>query len=442
MGLTATIKVAGWIGLWRLRLAGLGRRISHATQVNRSADPTAELSGSNIMLSRDSGRGRLHGEAAAAIIGPLAEEGHARAQVALGDLYKSGKGVSKNDAEAFKWYRKAAELGDRDAQFQVGYMLYTGAGTAKDMRQAAAWFHKAAEQGDAIAQSNLGLMYATGRGVEEDDAQAVAWYCKAAEQGYADAQYRLGGMYFLGEGVAKDVAQAFVWYRKAAEQGHTVAQFNVGVMYASGSGVAKDDVQAVVWYRKAAEQGDAGAQNNLGTHYADGKGVKQDRSQAVLWYARSAQQGHELAPGNLERNLDHLQKLRVQSSAARVRARPEPTAPILKTLPAGETAYQISRFGDWIEVYVRDGHTLGYVSASLLAPVVTPAGSTSKGKVTAQQGPFPTAPAARPGVVTCSTKCINGDCYRTYDDGRQVRFQAKRVYNALTSQWEWDSGSC
>ncbi|MQY51315.1 hypothetical protein [Rhodocyclus gracilis] len=57
-------------------------------------------------------------------------------------------------------------------------------------------------------------------------------------------------------------------------------------------------------------------------------------------------------------------------------------------------------------------------------------------------GPFPARPAKRPGVVSCNTRCNNGDCYRTYDNGRQIHFQAKPKFNPFNNQMEWDSGSC
>ncbi len=52
------------------------------------------------------------------------------------------------------------------------------------------------------------------------------------------------------------------------------------------------------------------------------------------------------------------------------------------------------------------------------------------------------APPSRPGYVRCNTRCNNADCYRTYSDGRKVRFRAKQKYNSLSGQYEWDSGSC
>ena len=45
-----------------------------------------------------------------------AEQGYAPAQYNLGVMYANGEGVAKNDEQAVKWYRKAAEQGDEDAK--------------------------------------------------------------------------------------------------------------------------------------------------------------------------------------------------------------------------------------------------------------------------------------------------------------------------------------
>jgi TPR repeat protein len=36
-------------------------------------------------------------------------------------MYRRGKGVRRNSAEAVKWYRKAAEQGDADAQDMLNH---------------------------------------------------------------------------------------------------------------------------------------------------------------------------------------------------------------------------------------------------------------------------------------------------------------------------------
>jgi TPR repeat protein len=72
-------------------------------------------------------------------------------------------------------------------------MLYAnGQGVVKDDAEAVRWFRKAADQGDAGAQNNLGVMYEQGRGgLVKDEAEAIRWYGKAADQGYSRAQNNL-----------------------------------------------------------------------------------------------------------------------------------------------------------------------------------------------------------------------------------------------------------
>ena len=221
---------------------------------------------------------------------PLAEQGNADAQFALGVMYANGKGVAEDDTQAVYWYRKAAEQGDAPGQWSLAAMYKNGHGVVEDDTQAVYWYRKAAEQGDAYAQYNLGIMYDQGNGVAEDDTQAVYWYRKAAEQGYASAQFNLGVTYDFGYGVAEDDKQAVYWYRKAAEQGEARAQFNLGFMFDLGKGVAEDDTQAVYWYKKAAEQGHAQAQYYLGNIYAFGNGIAEDNTKAVYWYRKAAEQ--------------------------------------------------------------------------------------------------------------------------------------------------------
>ena len=63
-------------------------------------------------------------------------------------------------------YREAAKQGCAAAQYNLGVMYKNGRGVKQDDAQAVAWFRKAAEQGNTDAQKELGRMYATGRGVK------------------------------------------------------------------------------------------------------------------------------------------------------------------------------------------------------------------------------------------------------------------------------------
>lgn len=161
------------------------------------------------------------GDYATAFIGfkKLAEQGNASAQFNLGNMYRQGHGVIKDDQLAEAWYTRAAELGNANAQGILGLMYANGLGVIKDERQAVKWYKKSAEQGHAMAQYGLGIMYGNGRGIPKDEQQAVVWHRKAAEQGIASAQGALGALYLAGEGVPKDQQSAYFWLLLAGAQG-------------------------------------------------------------------------------------------------------------------------------------------------------------------------------------------------------------------------------
>ncbi len=70
-------------------------------------------------------------------------------------MYQDGLGVPQSNAEAVKWYLKAAEQGNVRAQFKLGLMYQNGEGVEKDLKSAAEWLMKAASQGNENARRNL-----------------------------------------------------------------------------------------------------------------------------------------------------------------------------------------------------------------------------------------------------------------------------------------------
>jgi hypothetical protein len=56
-----------------------------------------------------------------------------------------------------------------------------GRGVTRDMAQAVDGYHKAADHGDAGAQGTLGILYSVGMGVQRDDVEAYYWLCLAAD---------------------------------------------------------------------------------------------------------------------------------------------------------------------------------------------------------------------------------------------------------------------
>ena len=62
-----------------------------------------------------------------------------------------GCGIAKNDAEAAKYFRLAAEQGLANAQLRLAVAIGMGRGVAKSEEEGTRWLRKAAEQGDAEA---------------------------------------------------------------------------------------------------------------------------------------------------------------------------------------------------------------------------------------------------------------------------------------------------
>lgn len=182
---------------------------------------------------------------------PLAEKGYGNAEFFVYLMYENGQGVAKDSKEAAKWVGKRVQNMRALEYKKKGY----SAAEAKNYGEAYKWYRKAAELGNVEALTDLGKFYQNGWGVAKSYTDAMKWYRRAAELGDPVGQYLVGLMYENGQGVAKDPREAASWYLKAALQGDAHAQTNLGSLYRQGLGVAKNYLEAVNWYGKAVKQG-------------------------------------------------------------------------------------------------------------------------------------------------------------------------------------------
>ena len=86
-----------------------------------------------------------------------AELDDALTQYNLGVKLETGKGVEKDQSQAFELFLRAAKLGNEAAMRAVAICFERGRGAKKNMQQALLWYRKAAELGDLTAQFNLGV---------------------------------------------------------------------------------------------------------------------------------------------------------------------------------------------------------------------------------------------------------------------------------------------
>ena len=132
-----------------LTIAGCGERGS-GSKTDDDAHPAQSTSLNGQFFS-----GPLSPEAKFAEAKQKAESGDAKAQLVVARRYYNGDGVTKDNAKAAEWYRKAAEQGNEFAQYNLGAMYDKGEGIPKDAAKAGDWWKKAAAQGNLAAQESL-----------------------------------------------------------------------------------------------------------------------------------------------------------------------------------------------------------------------------------------------------------------------------------------------
>jgi len=97
----------------------------------------------------------------------------------LGVMYRDGKGVTRDYAEAVKWFRPAAAQGNAYAQFNLGVMYRDGKGVIQDYVRAHMWFNVSAVSGDADAFENRDIVAKRMAAQQVAEAQKMARECQA-----------------------------------------------------------------------------------------------------------------------------------------------------------------------------------------------------------------------------------------------------------------------
>jgi TPR repeat protein len=194
-----------------------------------------------------------------ALASPLSLAGGA----AAGPFEDAQAAYGRSDhATALRLWRPLADQGNAAAQYALGFMYDRGQGVPQNHAEAAKWWRLAADQGNTFAQHNLGALYDDGKGVPQNKAEALKWYHLAAERGNDQAQFNVGVLHFAGVAVPENRAEAAKWFRRAADQGHLGGQVYLALSYATGLGVPQDNVQAYMWLSLAAARGDQDAVSN------------------------------------------------------------------------------------------------------------------------------------------------------------------------------------
>ena len=165
----------------------MGTRLLPALQVKnmiRTMVTSGALTGDKV----DAWKLKLEEEEKVAEVLRKAEAGKGWAMQNLGNWYKHGlKGLAKDLAKAFEWYKKSHEAGHASGTGNLGACYLVGDGVPKCLARGATLLSDAAGRGSKHACYQLGRVYADGDwGFPKDDTMARRYYSMVASASLDD----------------------------------------------------------------------------------------------------------------------------------------------------------------------------------------------------------------------------------------------------------------
>lgn len=232
----------------------------------------------------------------------MADEGNATIIAMLGGMYAQGRSVTRDEAEAARWFRKGASAGHAISMVELAQMLISGRGGEKNPQEAIRWLRTAADTGNVYGMWRYGRELVDGTLTSKDLTTAAQLFQRGADAGYSPAMYDLALMHANGTGLARNYSEAARWYQKAVDLNHASSMVNLGLLYDEGRGVEKNDFRAAELYRRAAQLGHVNGLHNFGVMLDTGRGVQRDSERAADLVLQAMQGGGEFSHRQMTRN--------------------------------------------------------------------------------------------------------------------------------------------
>jgi uncharacterized protein len=211
-----------------------------------------------------------------------ARQGNAEAMCNLAAAYYDGAGVATDDSLSLAWFLAAQKAGCARATdavqraesqlpprtvakaYQLPAEMYAnGEDLPKDQAEAARWWQKAATGGDADTKAEAAVIFLQGKGVPLNVPLGHR-LCQDLEDTHdSRGAYCLGYIYQHGIGATADAAKARKLYGRAAQDRYFPAMKALAEMEASGQGGKIDQVSACVLYADLAARRQRGALQSL-----------------------------------------------------------------------------------------------------------------------------------------------------------------------------------
>jgi TPR repeat protein len=203
----------------------------------------------------------------------------------LGQAYRHGLGVEKDERIADVLLQKAAEEDYPYAVVGLGVQQMI-----EEQPQAISTLKEAVRDGSTYAEVVLAQAYHYGiAGLDPDPSAAKRHYRRAKEAGVVEAFHSEATGWTEGTLGAPDIEQAMESWRAAADLGDTWAMYEIAGRYLNDKGgVPKDAEKAEYWFKKAAENDNTTAMQSLAYLYVSGDMGYRNFKSAEFWSKKSA----------------------------------------------------------------------------------------------------------------------------------------------------------
>lgn len=127
---------------------------------------------------------------------------------------------------AFDLYKEAADNGSSQGQVFVAWMLSRGIGCVRNEAEAARYYERAAALGNADGSFYFGR-WLTRAG---EHTRAFGFYLHGARNQHLPSMFRVGHSFARGKGIEIDHEQAYQWLTAAARRGHAYALRELAIL--------------------------------------------------------------------------------------------------------------------------------------------------------------------------------------------------------------------
>jgi len=258
----------------------------------------------------------------------------------LGRMYMHGLGTEKDNAKAFDYFKRSAEMNNKNAQFEYGKALLYGENTDQDIPQGLDMIQKAVALGNTNAKRFLAIEYISGEHIEQEVDRGIDMLTELADNGDTLSAYKLGKIYLSGKIVYKDLDKAEKYLRQASNDNNEYAMYALGKLYLSDD--KKDISKATALLEKVCNNDtlkpyaaytyaklllednefhdakraiqllkDSADSNHwcsflLGKLYLFGNDdTERDKAEAIKWLTKSAEAGNEYAAALIQHSEDY-----------------------------------------------------------------------------------------------------------------------------------------